>query len=608
MVNAAILNSIDAVWNPNACMAVNNNCIYLMLNNVCDLTCNVSACLYDLGSCSTCSNTLCASCIGNICIKCIAGYYSLMGDCIPYIPHSFTIYPSFPYFLIPETDLSTLENPKTLYVSPQKLSHIETGSLQNPYSSLSTALASISNKYTKIYLMNGHHYLAQVDLNVPELLFLNKSTLPLSTKWVYKLINITTLMCNEMNVFGCANNSAIILYMDTQVKLTVEYSAILEINNVIFDGSYSLNNNCMNELCYYCPYYEEINGINYNDKNQPMDVDIISKNCESNSQSTFINFSQGGTLLLNNVTFHEFRQQFKAVLDISQTYAVFVNVSFIYAQASNTSAVIIQNGGSLNWILGMIEYVNYGYEYLDQINLGSFLMISNSNSFHMQYVITQWNTAFNSNIIIIQNCQMVVIEECLFNYNWANNVVYINTINNEQLAHILIRNTSFTNNLSKFGSILAIESLKDIRTIYIENCQFTYNYLANGSGILSLISYGNSIIYSSNILLQNINFSENQGGGTLCINIKGLSQIVFSGILINPFTNLNLYPSENYINASIINGLYMKKPGNISFSQCSNIISIENILHIANFTNFKMQGQTCQNIMNLLNNSAVNFI
>ena len=607
LVNSALLDDLGAVWDPSACVSVDSECIYLMLNSVCDSKCNVEQCLYDLGGCSTCSNTLCVRCVDSICVECIAGYYALMGQCLTNIPRGFTIYPDYPYFLIPHTDVSTMEYPTEIYVSPTHITHIEDGSFQNPYSSLSVALATISSKFSVVYLLDGYHYLTQVDLSRPDIVFMNSSTLPLSTAFVYRHVMITTLLCENSLVTGCATSPAVVLYMDTLVTLSVKYAAALEITNVVFNGAFSLDSQCFREECTYCPYYFTTDGVDYNDKEQAVDLRLFATSCGGNSGRSFIEFEEGGSLVLTNVTFTEFRQQM-TVLKLIEVNAVLVNVSFVSVQAASNSAVVVQEGGSFVWVLGMVEFLNYGYEYIKDLELGGFLQVSNAVYMQLQYLIFQWNTVFSGSVVSVSNTEFIIIEECFFTYNWANSIIAVKSDSMEYLQHFILRSTSFLNNTSNSGSLVGVSSSQDLRTVLIDSCEFSYNYFAGALGAISLVSQATSAVYQSEVLINNVQFSENYGGAVQCIDTHGLSSILISNIQVLPYTGNYISPSQPFVDTSISLGYYISQQGGLEFSDCSSVFLIENTKLTANLTAFLLQQQFCENILSLISNKQVRII
>lgn len=605
LANSAVLHDVEAVWDPSLCYDIDPDCIYLILNQECDVICNVAECLFDLGRCDTCSNALCISCVGDICIECVSGYYSLMGTCVEFIPIGFTIYEDFPYFLIPSTDVSTQEHPSEIYVSPIQLSHIQDGTITNPFTSLSVALASITSKFTTVYLIPGYHYLSQIILPRPGIVYMSSPNQPLSTKFIYKYVHITTLLCENSNITYCGYTPAVIFYIDTQVILSVKYSAVLEISNIVFDGRFSLNPECLTEKCYYCPYYIEKNGIFYNDKLQAVDPEFSPISCENNWEIAFLTFEQGGSLLLTNVTFTQFRQQLKAIIELNDVFSVFFNVSFVSVQSASSSAVILQNGGSFVWTVGMLEFLNYGYENVEDLELGGFLYIENTVYFHLEYLVFQWNSAFSQSIVRVVNSQMSIVKNSMFMYNWADKIIDVRSTSQEFLQHFVLKSCSFTENVSEKGSLISVDTEKDIRTLLIGSCQFSYNYLANGLGLISLTSKTSSPIYLSETLITGLQFTENQSGGVSCINIQGLSKVIFSNIQILPYTESQLTPSASYINTSVSLGYYLQVDGTMEFSQCISAVHIENTLILANLTNLDIQSQYCRNVFEVNSNKAV---
>lgn len=609
IINQWLENDYSVIWDPEPCALIDQNCISLILDSQCDPLCNIQECLYDMGSCSTCTDPLCLRCIDSFCIECQSGYYSLKGQCLSYIPRAFTLYDDFAYILIPRTDVSSYQNPFEIYVSPSKVSAYEDGSFENPYSSLAVGLSAIWCRFNKVILLKGTHYLTPADLSILEIIYSTSSIVLLSSTNVYQVVNITTLMCYEDDRIGCADEPAIVLYMGFQVRFLVKYKSLLQISNVIFDGSLSLDNTCLHRSCKYCPYFEEEDGVYYNDKGQPFDGRFISTACAGYHGYSFLSFAQGGSLVMKNVTFNQFQQQFGALLDLSGTSSVFVNVSFLYIQAStqSNSAVIKQNSGSLMWILGLVTFLNYGYEYIDSLSLSPFLYVENSSYLQLKYLLFEWNIAYGeqSSIVHIKNSQIVQIEFCSFSYNWAESIIFINQDSWENLNHIIIRSCGFQNNVVNFGGIINIINKKDPKTLLIDSCVFSSNTLANGQGIVSIRGYENSIGDMPEIVLNNLQFIGNIGGGVVCLGLYGLNGVRISNIQVLSGDLSVSHPLEAFISMSSELGYYLSQIRGPNFFPCSSIFQISNCLNYIYLSLLSLQDQFCNTIILLENNTLV---
>lgn len=607
LVNKGVLQDFQSVWDPEPCNSISDACLTKMMDDTCDSTCNVEECLWDLGSCSTCDNTLCLRCINDYCIKCHDGYYSFWGQCLTYIPISSTVYSDYPYFLIPKPDKSSFTSPSKIYVSASKRSSIETGSLSNPFSSLSSALSSIHQKYTQILLLAGVHYLTQINPTDPNILNKTSQYILLSTIKSYKMIKISTLFCSSQQVEGCADEPAIILYMDSKVVFEIRFSATFIIENIVFNGGFSLDNTCLNELCYYCPYYEEKNSVYYDDKEKPFNLKLVADECEGNRNSSFIKFLNGGTLYLANVTFYNFRQQFRAVIDMNRVAATFVNVSFMYVQAASgeDSAVVLQDGGSLFWILGMVKFVNYGYEKVEGLTLGKFLKSSNTRMVKIKYLLIDWNIAYNTHLLEFINVQNFLFEYSQVTFNRVKNLIYIEITENSQMTHIILTNTRFLNNFLEQGSLLLLNFKEPSRTLFIDSCEFSNNTLYNSEGLMNLQSSLFKIFHTPLFSLSNLKFSFNSGGQTSCIYIKSLLSINLTNIQITQNLEQTNNPSEQWINKSKALDYYYKSYNKVNQTSTQSAITIIGVLSSVYLENIYISQLTHQYIISFTKNNKI---
>lgn len=609
LINAKLKEDPKAVWNVTACTEINEDCLSLMLDDNCDSQCNNEACLNDLGGCSDCSDSNCEKCVGSFCVKCVDGSFSLMGNCISYLPQGYTTYNSFPGFLIPKADKTSLENPYKIYVSPHKVAHIETGSIFNPYSSLSLALSVVRMKFTKILLLKGNHYLNQIDTSNAEIVFGSSAYTLLYSDRLYRMVTLSTLLCKDENVDGCSDDPAIILYMDSKVNFIVKFSATLYIENIIFNGGFSLNPSCLWESCYYCPYYTEKDSVYYNDKNEPINKKLYSDNCESNTNKTFLKFENGGSLYMKNVTFYNFRQQFYAVLDLSRASAVFINVTFMYTQASSkpNSAVIVQSQGSLYWVLGLIKFVNYGYEYIPELSLSPFMHVESSTLIKLKYLSLDWNTVFgaSSSLFYFKDIQSFTFELSQVTHNRGFNIFSLISNENEHLQHIVIRNVMFEDNLAEGGSVLNTILHHQPKTIFIDSCQFNRNSLDEGLGLIQLQVLRKDYFYEPFIILSNLQFNDNFGGETALIFVDSVFSCNISKVEINPGNYLLSYPSERWVNDSISLGYYYKVYKYSQIKSAVSSISITNVSHITEITALIVKGQQSNNAIFLENNKKL---
>ena len=607
LANKGISQDFESAWDPEPCNLISDECLTKMMDDTCDSICNVEECLWDLGSCASCDNTLCLRCIDDYCVKCQDGYYSFWGQCLAYIPISSTIYSDYPFFLIPKPDKSSFTSPSKIYVSASKSSSTGTGSLSNPFSSLSLALSSIHQKYTQILLLGGVHYLTQIDPSNPNILNKTSQYILLSTIKSYKMIKISTLFCSSESVEGCADEPAIILYMDSKVMFEVRFSASLIIENIIFNGGFSLDNTCLNESCYFCPYYEKRNSVDYNDKEKPFNLKLVADECKENKNSSFMKFSNGGTLYLANVTFYNFRQQFKAVIDISRVAATLVNVSFMYVQAASgdDSAVVLQDGGSLYWVLGMVKFVNYGYEKVEGLTLGKFLKSSNSRMVKIKYLLIDWNIAYNTNLFEFINIQNFLFEYSQVTYNRVMNLISIEISENSQMTHIIITNTKFQSNLLEQGSLLRLNFKSPSRTLFIDSCEFSNNTLYNSEGLLNLQSTPFKIFHSPLFSLSNLKFSFNSGGQTSCIHIKSLLSINLTNIQISQNIEQTNNPSEQWINKSRSLGYYYESYNKVNISTTVSAITIFGVLSSVYLQNIYVSQLSHQYVINFTRNNKI---
>ena len=187
-----------------------------------------------------------------------------------------------------------------------------------------------------------------------------------------------------------------------------------------------------------------------------------------------LSLSQAHTLLTQNVTFRNFRQQYAALLYSDSGNLTLLNTTFSQIQVEMsqvTSAVIVQTQcvnlpygcGSLTYIGGTVTLLNNGYEYRSDLTLSGFIYGFGFNSATIKGVKFTYNwTAGSRNLpssMYFRNIRTLLVSECEFSLNIAGGgliqvysdfvipTVYSSgVLLDHNLTHLQIVSCAFTNN------------------------------------------------------------------------------------------------------------------------------------------------------------------
>jgi hypothetical protein len=564
-------------------------------NGTCDPECNNKACTYDLGECVYVCNEGCSKCFEEgediYCLECIGEYYLLYNRCVNECYTGFQPITKLGIKVCePLPDNSSIFNPSLIYVTQQALEpEVQTGVLEHPFSSFSTALSYIRNKYTHIYLLNyddSPHLLKKLNMIDFPGSRLSKETSPLNFGSINfsDEIHILPYTCSETVVQNCyqPDQKARLLWRDLEA-VEIYISSVMYIQDIEFDG-YNMISQAENiiddEYFTYCPYtsYDARTGLYYDDKGQQVTWDHASKSdCDRYKNSTLIRINYG-ELHLENVSFLNWRAGFFSLITGYIPFLYFTNVNFINIKSNNQpySAIIStyecepdsSSCGAFRYDGGIVKLLNNGYEYNDGNYFSGFiytrglseLRISNIN-FEENIVYkgksVQYESYDNTGTLIYnENSLFFRLTDCTFSHSIIDKVIYLKILTSYKIIDksfgfmfkdlIEIKRNTFSH---IYGDIIQLYFYAKLLNVRIEYCTFqniVYNqhlidasltifdeiFYQGGMRLFFIDGYLQEVYYSQKYFLINQITIQRSYGSASLISLVNLSTLDMNSVTI----------------------------------------------------------------------------
>ncbi|OMJ78092.1 hypothetical protein SteCoe_22156 [Stentor coeruleus] len=475
--------------------------------------CNSDKCLHCYGNVA---NTLlnCVKSDGSNCLICdtmmvLDQCVSIVGDC----PLGYEEIDITGYFLPLEkwcfvkNEKNSINNYKIFYVSPSESADPGDGSKELPMVSLYYALISVYASYTKIKLdYTKDHYL-QVYPKDATSLFITDTKNPLKTSSWYNY--------EELWIESDDENYRAVVYWTSGMKITPSAKKFY-IRNIDFYGTKVLDDTCEHEFCLYCPYTQGSGSVWVDDRNENIkleDYDKYGKTC--NDYSSTILFEFTNSAILENVLFNGFRYQFSSLILVTGSLQL-KNVDFqgMQAKASGSIIKITCTSDCINsdfyYETGVVQDLGAGYEDIEFVTTGSFFYGSGYHSATFTDVQFLYNFAFSnlqasttgSLIYSYNQLGTITISSCNFQYNYVNNLIYIDVsslvysdYDIEQgvsvaynQTHFQLKSTTFSHNYCS-NYFIYYYMTKITHNIQIENVQI-FDAVVGNNGIVVINNGG----------------------------------------------------------------------------------------------------------------------
>lgn len=447
----------------------------------------------DLNKCpieNDCNKDECLNCYGNVentilncvksdgidCLVCdtmmiLDQCISQVGECpLGYVEMNITKYflPLVKWCFV-DPEKYSVNKYKIFYVSPSESEDYGDGSQEFPMVSLYYALISVYASHTKIYLDYTKDHYFKVSPENATSPFISDSKDPLNTISWYSFEELWIESDNE--------NFRAKVYWTSGMKITPA-AKYFYIKNIDFYGTKILND-CQDEVCLYCPYVQGSGSIWLDDRNEyiPLEdyMEKYGKDCSDYSSVLIFDFSNSATF--ENVLFNGFRYQYSSFI-LTTGDLTFTNVNFVKMQAAASGSVIkilctsdCENT-SFYYYQGLVQDIGAGYEDTEFVTTGSFFYGSGYHSAIFSEVQFSYNFAFsnlqssNSGSLIYSYNQIgtITISECSFEYNYVNNLIYIDVSSLFYSDHKVEQGVSIAYNQTHFQ---------------LKSSNFTHNYGSN---------------------------------------------------------------------------------------------------------------------------------
>ena len=402
------------------------------------------------------------------------------------------------------------------------------GTSSFPVYSLYYALSTIYASYTKIIILPTTQYSLQSD-NTKSLLNNQQTTILSSGENIIK----------ELWIMGSDSNNYTIIYWQSGISFNpTSYKFYLA--NIIFYGSNVLISNCTKlntSYCFYCPYVstgtfllddrdDKVNNNTYND--------LYGKNCLNHYSDILFTFTN--ETYIENVTFTQFRYQYNYFIQTNAPLNL-TNVNFIGMQAKAGGYIIYLactsncNLVNFGYITGNITDIAAGYEDTSTVASCSFLYSSTFNSLYFEGLYFAYNFIYNNQeatttnymIYSLNHHGQITITGCIFENNYANNLIYIDVSYLLYTDFLVVNGISFAYSQEHFR---------------LQDTIFNNNYCSN-SFMVYLMDYTIHNIIFSNVTIKNIT-----------VGSKGLIYISNTGSLTTTDTqgaNQRILLNNSYI-------------------------------------------------------------
>ncbi|CAG9325672.1 unnamed protein product [Blepharisma stoltei] len=544
--------------------------------------CGIKECGFCMGYLTdkdTCSNG-CLRCGDDInqCIQCNG--LQVFANCIANIscPPGFMKYENFTAWdmclPVPKNNSQRLfENIWVRAPNQNETDKIGIGTEKDPYNSLSYAFMHVSQKYTKINLFNGSHpYLRPSYQN------------PLAQSPYDPLMRSIDLNWEQIIIQSVdKSNPAIISFEDPRMMIHSNAKKLV-ISDIYLSGIESLKPNCTFSNCTYCPYLFTPDGKWYRDDQYYIVKNITDfpQNCTDNYDLIIIQVDSGSSLEISSSFIMYFQEQYKAFI-MSMGAVNLTNVTFYRMQASPLpqSAIIVMNcltnckGVSFNFNTGGVYYINWGYEYRDDLEQSGFFYSNGIDSVIIYNVTFEYNMAisgnsannFNKFIEIINSIGVVTIDNCWFGINLVNYLIYIDS---QSLAY-----TDY-----------------DLDRTYTARVYDQIAFSLTNTQILSIYSYLTLITHlmghvTQNINIDTVNFSNITAGGSGLLYIDSQNKLTKS-----EYDGDISYVTSGGVRVSVI---INKRSINVTNVNINYVYSGYYLMHIGQMPNVKISNLNVEN-------------
>lgn len=530
----------------------------------------------------------------------------------------------------------SMNNYKEFYVSPLK-SYAEPGyygdgSENNPMVSLYYALLSVYATYTKILLDYTVDHYFSVSPNDATSPFVDSSKDPLNTKNWYDY--------EELWIQSASDSVRAKVYWTDGMKISPVASKFY-IKNIDFYGTKILRE-CTEYFCFYCPYVQGSNYGYMDDRNKNINIDeyenMYGKDCPLYSSDVI--FTLENSAVFENVKFIGFRFQYSSFIYISGTLTL-KNVDFLGMQAKDSGSVITISctldcdEANFYYQIGIVEDVGAGYEDTSLVTTGSFFQGSGYHSAIFESVKFSYNFAFSnleasvvgSLIYSVNQIGTITISNCAFDYNYVNNLIYIDvssltysdysveygisTAYNQ--THFQLLSTTFSNNYCSsyfiYYYMLKVTHNIQITNVTIDNAVVGNNgiIVINNEGTLKTsdeigekekITLNDDITYvkitSRSVVISGLTINSGKCGGT-ALQISTMPNVYISDLVIS-----NIQDGQKQDIFLIITGfktseryLSLEPPDSeIPLLDCTRITSFTNIYYLK-MTNIEIYHTSC---------------
>jgi predicted outer membrane repeat protein len=468
------------------------------------------------------------------------------------------------------------------------------GTYDNPYFYIGDAFdASATTKYSRIYLLKGTHSYAA-------------SRNPLTVNLRGVALTLSTLFCSSSTHPECASSSATVTVAKTSLQVSGSRTE-LTYTDLIFSGKVNLDN-CSGTYCTYCPDVQHSPSSDLNDKGEP-----ISNNANSCGSFSTLSFISAGALKLTRVNFSYMRQQFRALIEVTDGDIEMTDTHFDHVQTTNdsSSAVVTMGSqakpvsGSFLYRGGSVTYMNNGYEYRNKSQFGNFAVITMVSTVEVHDVTFQWNVLYlgesdtsKTFLLGLSECPSISITKTSFLNNLVDYAMIDITTSKPASPSqadvsrytLVLQDLTFKNSGGRVNGGLHVEYSGGrqhnilVENITVEDCASggTFLYINFGTKLsentdgYTVDVEGASYFVTPRILTMKSVHVLGLNASTAFISVSGIANPTLSDISIKSSGSKFAMNQEPVMKSILANpDIYMKVPSiNISFSQASALMSL----------------------------------
>jgi len=589
------------------CASHNSLCVsYLwqVSQTACLQACNSPPCLNSFGNCGAVCPSNCSKCAGRICIACDPGWKLFFSECLESCPDGFVANPVLPNACITDKNSAVL----TYYVS-NKANPSRTGNASNPFQSLSEALSAVQGREATIYLLSGTHTLEDF-LPSPFLQALADQKLFQSSAMRAGKLRVAGCRCGECSNVECAGELPVLL-MDNLSPISMKFSGNVTIEKLRFVGKTTMVENCETEKCTYCPF---IGKNRKDDRGIAVEEGLFAPQtlCTAFHPHSFLTLAPETALILRNVTFEGFRQQYSSLISFTNGYVTCFNVSFTNIVVNIS---IIKQTSALDYEFGALEIygstvslLNNGYEYEESAVFAGFLSLQGLNRVQIHWMTIETSlVGLSGAVLFLGNFESVWISECRF-YRIVGRIVLIaSTVSfpvegdsNQTLAlysatHIRLENSLFES--ISGNSLIAVNISGNLLNTLLASNRFI-GCVATSSGglvlqllraVLPLELNGGRMavkqgtqrvpitIPKSFIRVEDVTWEDCAVAGEGLISVQQLPNVAIAGVTIKGTKERTVYAATL---SKLLGtpGLYLSLPaGNAALSPCISLIVLSRL-------------------------------